>query len=254
MLAEFDRTRKFADQKGTVGFSGSKPSGGVTRLPGPHYILENANHGVIEEDRRTKASAAAAADRWFKGPKQDEEADMISPLGGEGDFVDTEYGPPGIPMLLAVARNAGSDQPKEDVNNIYDLEMEAMALMQERMWLNGGMMPPDHGGGQMVVVPSPSGLPVMQQMGATDPGMMFQPPPPLSQPQPPPSQHQQQQPSAPAPSHTPSAQTGGTMHGGPPPFIPPPGGMYMGEYAPHHQYPPEANGAPNQYMPQNNYR
>ena len=235
MLAEFDRTRKFADQKGTVGFSGSKPSGGVTRLPGPHYILENANYGVVEEERRTKASAAAAADRWFKGPKQDDEPDAASPPGEES--YDTEYGPPGIPMLLAVARNAGSDQPKEDVHNIYDLEMEAMALMQERMWLNGGMMPPDSGG-QMMVVPSAAGMPVMQQIGATDPGMMFQPPPPLP----------------PPPSHPPSAPPGAPMHGGPSPFMPPPpAGMYMGEYA-HHQYPPEANGAPASYMPPNNYR
>lgn len=217
MLAEFDRTRKFADQQGTVGFSGAKPSIGVTRLPGPHYILENANHGVMEEERRTKAGAAAAADRWFKGPKQDEQADAFSP---PEDNYDSEYGPPGIPMLLAVARNAGSDQPKEDVQNIYDLEMEAMAIMQERMWLNGGMMPP--GSGHMAYVTSAAGLPVMQ-LGATDPSMIYQPPPPL-----------------PPLPHAPSAN-GGPMHGGPAPFMPPPNGIYMGDYAPQYG---EANGAP----------
>lgn len=229
MLAEFDRTRKFADQQGSVGFVGSKPSVGVTRLPGPHYILENANRGVVEEERRTKASAAAAADRWFKGPKQEDEPAAFSP---PEENYDSEYGPPGIPMLLAVARNAGSDQPKEDVQNIYDLELEAMALMQERMWLNGGMMPSDNG--QMMFA-NTSGLPVSMQLGATDPGMMFHPPPPLQQQQPP----------------HPSSANSAPHHDGTP-YIPAPptNGMYMGEYTPHYA---ESNGAPPGYLQQSNF-
>lgn len=228
MLAEFDRTRKFADQQGSVGFSGSKASVGITRLPGPHYILENANRGVVEEERRTKASAAAAADRWFKGPKQEDEPAAFSP---PEENYDSEYGPPGIPMLLAVARNAGSDQPKEDVQNIYDLELEAMALMQERMWLNGGMIPGDNG--QMMSYANTTGMPMMQ-LGATDPGMMFHPPPPL-----------------PPPTHPPSAN-GAPIHHGAAPFIPPPPppGMYLGDYGTQYA---ESNGAPPAYLQQHTY-
>lgn len=180
MFAEFEKTRKFADQKGTVGFSGPRGRGGANRLPGPHYILENANSRVVEEEKRTKASNAAAADRWFSQPKHtdfDQTASYPLPDNTCTDFM--EYGPPGVPTLLAVARNTGSE-PGQDMQNMYETERDAAVLVQEKMWLSGGMMAPED---DMMVAAAAGMGPVMQMGPGTDPSMMFQPPHPPPGPQ-----------------------------------------------------------------------
>lgn len=203
MFAEFNKTQKFADQKGTVGFSGSKTTNGVTRLPGPHYILENANYGVMEQEKRTRAADAATADRWFRStsqqqqqqePQQPEESSYTPP---ETDF-DSEYGPPGVPLLLAVARNSvGMDQPEPQPGeqslpqqNMYDLEKNGTLLMQEKMWLSGGMAAADSSQGFLGAAGAPGaggpGALPMLQMDPTDPTSMMFPPPPA----PPPGQGQ----------------------------------------------------------------
>ena len=201
MYAEFKKTRKFAEKRRTASLAGLKATGHAARLPGPHYILENSNHGVVEQEERTRATDAAAADRWFRGPDQANEPSPYTPP--EGDF-ESEYGPPGVPLLLAVARVA--DQP-ELQQNMFDLEKESTVLMSERMWLSGGM-----GGavdGQYLTVvgdgstDGTSSLPML----SADHGMMFEPPP---------------------------QDPNGASVNGPPPsqFMAPQPGMYMNSYAP----------------------
>ncbi|CAI6092085.1 unnamed protein product, partial [Clonostachys chloroleuca] len=177
MFEEFERTRRFTDAKDAYR-NKLKATDSSARLPGPHYILENANHGVAEQDQRARASEAAVAKRWFNEPKQ--QAEPIAYPPPDLDF-DMEYGPPGIPMMLAVARNPDSGRSDNNVNFLYDGDREATALLQDKVWLNGGIIAPDSG--QMAYVATHAGVPFMQ-IGSTDPNMMFPPPQP---PPPPPS-------------------------------------------------------------------
>ena len=191
MFAEFNKTQKFADQTGTVGFSGSKTSNGVTRLPGPHYILENANYGVIEQEQRTRAADAATADRWFRSKNSQNQPSPGRPgepspyAPPEADF-DSEYGPPGVPLLLAVARNSvGMDQPELQPGqesmppqNMYDLEKNGALLMHEKTWLTGGMATPDSN--QSFMSADQGSLPMLQMNAGNVEGIMFPPPAPPS--------------------------------------------------------------------------
>lgn len=236
MFAEFNKTQKFADQKGTVGFSGSKTTNGVTRLPGPHYILENANYGVIEQERRTRAADAATADRWFSAQQQQQQTETSTPYTPpEADF-DSEYGPPGVPLLLAVARNSVVEQQAGEQalpsQNMYDLERDGALFMQEKMWLSGGTATPDSsqsflGSSGAPGADGPGAVPMLQ-MDPTDPtSMMFPPPPPppqVGQGQMPQGQPQQQQ------------------------YIPPQPGMYIDGYG--GQYAPGTSAEQAAYMPQ----
>lgn len=181
MFDEFNKTQQFADQKGTVGFVGPKPTEGVTRLPGPHYILENAAYGVAEQEKRTRAADAAAADRWFQGPEQASEPSPYAPA--ETDF-DSEYGPPGVPLLLAVARSSVAEhqsdfQPAPE-HLMYGVQGDPS------MWLSEDMPATDNdqflGAAGASGAGGPGSLPMLQ-MDATEASMMF-PPPPAPQPVP----------------------------------------------------------------------
>lgn len=222
MFAEFNRTQKFADQSGTVGFVGPKITG-VTRLPGPHYILENANHGVVEQENRTRATDAAAADRWFRGPEQVNEPSPCTPPPPEIDF-ESEYGPPGVPLLLAVARNAEGDQPGPQLK-MYEVEKDSSMLMAERMWLSGGMRG-DSVEGQYAAATGddgPDGTGALSMLSA-DPDMMFPPPP------------------------HPQIPNGASVNAPPLQFMPTQPGMFMNGYAP--QYTDAGAADPAAYMQQ----
>jgi hypothetical protein len=218
MFEEFERTRRFTDAKDAYR-NKLKATDSSARLPGPHYILENANHGVAEQDQRARASEAAVAKRWFNEPKQQAEPMAYPPA--DLDF-DMEYGPPGIPMMLAVARNPDTGRSDNNVNFLYDGDREATALLQDKVWLNGGIIAPDSG--QMAYVATHAGVPFMQ-IGSTDPNMMFPPP------QPPP----------PPPSTLPHSTTA--------PFVPSQAGIYMDTWA----APPYENLHSGPYMRQPNF-
>ena len=225
MYAEFNKTRKLALQKTTASFTGPKAAAPIiSRLPGPHYILENSNHGVVEQEERTRATDAAVADRWFYGPSQvNEQPSPYTPP--EANF-ESEYGPPGVPLLLAVAHVA---EPVQRHTNMFDLEKEAPVLMPERMWLSGRM-----GGsvdGQYLTLvgdgttDGTSALPML----SADQGMIFDPPPQ----DPNGASVNAQQPPPPQP---------------PPQFMPPQPGMYMNGYAP--QYSDAGGASSGLYMQQ----
>ncbi|KAI6783882.1 putative transcriptional regulatory protein-like protein [Emericellopsis cladophorae] len=181
MFEEFNKTQKFADQKGTVGFVGSKAPSGDSRLPGPHYILENASFGVVEQEKRTRAGDAATADRWFKGPQQ-EKASSPALMPTPGDF-DATYGPPGLPLLLAVGRDATAEhstgQPMPE-HNIYDMPRETTMPTQDKAWLAPGYSDSVNdqylGASGASGAGGPGSLPMMQQMDAPELAMVFPPP------------------------------------------------------------------------------
>lgn len=181
MFEEFNKTQKFADQKGTVGFVGTKTPSGDSRLPGPHYILENASFGVVEQEKRTRAGDAATADRWFKGPQQ-EKAPSPASMPTSGDF-DATYGPPGLPLLLAVARDATAEhstgRPMPE-HNIYDMPRERTMPTQDKAWLpsgySGSVNDQYLGASGASGAGGPGSLPMMQQMDAPELGMVFPPP------------------------------------------------------------------------------
>jgi hypothetical protein len=166
MMAQFDKTRTFADERGTAGFSGSSLN--ANRLPGPHYIFENANSGVPEQDKRTRATEAAAANRWFRETK----ASPSSPLGSvngaytpPGSEYEMEYDPPGVPAFLAAARFYDREQPGgggDDMGmDAYDSYRNEGMQLPDKAWLNDGMLPT---------------VSLEEAPDAADPAIMFPPP------------------------------------------------------------------------------
>lgn len=147
------------------GFQSTKALGSG-RLPGPHHILENAFMGTVQDEQRSKAGDAAAADRWFRTPQPSN--DLVSyPLPG-GDF-DIEYGPPGVPMFLAQARGVSlgaSDNP-----NVYDAANDLLSMSSKMIPVTdfGGMMPPGNPLGL-----APDTIPLLH-IDSTGEAGMFQP-------------------------------------------------------------------------------
>lgn len=214
MYDEFNKTQKFADQAGSFGFVGPKVAGGASSLPGPHYILEHANFGVVEQEKWTRAADAAAADRWFRGPAQPNEPSPYTPP--EADF-DSEYGPPGVPLLLAFARNPAIEQPGPEGGMYDDMDGDGSALTTERIWLSGRMGGPVDG--QYLAVPGDApndGTGAMSMLPA-DPTMMFPPPPP---------------PEAPPGTSVNAGPPAAVAHPPPPQFMPTQHGIFMDGYAP----------------------
>ncbi|KAF7543730.1 hypothetical protein G7046_g9942 [Stylonectria norvegica] len=180
-VEQFDKTRKFADQRAIGGLPSSKTTG-ITRLPGPHHIVENIFMGTVEEEQRSKAGDAAAADRWFRTPQPSGEL-VTYPLPEGG--LDVEYGPPGVPVLLAQARGV-SLGPTPSLN-MYDAANDLLSMSSKMVPMPdfNGMMPP----GNTLGLTS-DGIPIMQ-MNDGGHGGMFQPQsqPPQPHPQFLPSQH-----------------------------------------------------------------
>src|SRR5690606_14927895 len=94
----------------------------------------------------------------------------------EADF-DSEYGPPGVPLFLAVARNSAIEQPGSEGGVYDDTDGDSSAPMTE-IWLSGGMGGPVDG--QYLAVPGDAGNDGSGAMSMlpADPTMMFPPPPP----------------------------------------------------------------------------
>lgn len=137
------------------------------RLPGPHHILESAYTGAIEEERRSKAGDAAAADRWFRTPQPSSDT-VAYPLHEIG--FDIEYGPPGVPVFLAQAR--GVSLGDADTVNLYDAANDLLSMSNKIIPMpdyNQGMIPP---GSHHLI--APDGVPLMQLDGTGEPAM-FQP-------------------------------------------------------------------------------
>jgi hypothetical protein len=165
MVREFDRTRQFADQKGTAGFAGG-PACKITRLPGPNFILEGAQAGTREEEQRSRAGDAAAADRWFSSPQPPMNQTFATPRLDTDH--DTEPRPPGLPTFLARARGSPPN-PDLAFNPYFDDDVDV--AMQGQMWpvpdINA-MMPVSH------PLVSAGGLSMMPPSSGLD-GPMFQP-------------------------------------------------------------------------------
>lgn len=170
MVEHFDKTRKFADQKTPAGHSHSNTAGD-TRLPGPHYILEKAFQGTVEEEMRSKAGDAAAADRWFRTPQPSSEP-IAYPLP-EGGF-DIEYGPPGLPIFLAQARGVSiaATEIAETQPNMYDAANDLLSMSNKMVPMpDYGMMP--NANHQLL---AQEGIPLMHMDGAAD-SALFHPAP-----------------------------------------------------------------------------
>jgi hypothetical protein len=181
MIREFDKTRMFADQKGTAGFAGTQHCRN-TRLPGPNFILEGAQAGTREEEQRSRAGDAAAANRWFSTPRPSSHQFPGQRLDSD---LDAEPRPPGLPLFLARAR--GSSPNPDDAYNPYFDEVDG-ANAQGRMWpvpdMDSGMpvshsMMPAVGLSMMPMSTAPE-APIYQTAPGAHP-----PPPPHFMPPPP---------------------------------------------------------------------
>ena len=129
MLEDFDRTRQFADQRGTAGFSGPKPVSGGAKLPGPHYILEriHVNMGQDEQRKEIQDDDTNAVDRWFRKPESISSKATSDLLPIETPQ-DGDCAPPGMPLLLAQARSAADTKPNEPGPSLYAADTDWMGL------------------------------------------------------------------------------------------------------------------------------
>lgn len=129
----------------------------------------------MEEEQRSKAGDAAAADRWFRTPQPTSEP-LAYPLPGAGCEVD--YGPPGVPMFLAQAR--GVSFGTNDTLNMYDAANDLLSMSSKVMPVAdfNGMMPPGNPLGL-----APDTIPLMHIDGSGDAAMFQtqQQPPPHTQ-------------------------------------------------------------------------
>ncbi|KAH7162379.1 fungal transcriptional regulatory protein [Dactylonectria estremocensis] len=110
-VEQFYQTRMYADQK-PLGQSPRSNTTGRTRLPGPQHILETAFVLPIEEVWGHMPNDAAAAAQWFGASRPSTQSD--TELIEDGEF-DVEFGPPGLPMLLAEAQGV-SPTPTDEVD------------------------------------------------------------------------------------------------------------------------------------------
>lgn len=81
----------------------------------------------IEEVYRHKVDDAAAAAQWFGAPRQ---AAQPATDMQEGDF-DVEFGPPGLPMLLAEAQGV-SPTPTDDIDT-FDATDDLLLISNKMM-------------------------------------------------------------------------------------------------------------------------
>ncbi|KAH7023724.1 fungal transcriptional regulatory protein [Ilyonectria destructans] len=125
-VEQFHKTRKYADQK-SLGPVPKQHTTGHTRLPGPQHILETAFVSPIEEVYGHKVDDAAAAAQWFGSPRQ---AAQPATDMQEGDF-DVEFGPPGLPMLLAEAQGV-SPTPTDDIDT-FDATDDLLLISNKMM-------------------------------------------------------------------------------------------------------------------------
>ncbi|KAI9166673.1 transcriptional regulatory protein [Paramyrothecium foliicola] len=165
MVREFDQTRTFADLRGTAGFAGPQACKN-TRLPGPNFILEGAQAGTREEEQRSRAGDAAAADRWFSTPQPSPNKPFAA--SRRDAELDAEPRPPGLPMFLARARGT-SPSPDTAYNPYFDDDDDF--AVQGQMWPVpefNAIMPVSHS-----MLPA-AGISMVPIGGAPD-GQAFQP-------------------------------------------------------------------------------
>lgn len=176
MVIEFDRTRQFTDRGESSRLAKRKTTSGA-QLPPPHYILDRAHAGAVEDEKRSRASHSAAQKRWFDTPQ--------SPTAAEPtpyDVPDVEYdgedGPPGLPIFLAQARGGVPPQMPGQFDGDLMMDMAApkpWTIPELNVMLTGN----PHLLGD-------DGLPLLHLDGPPDP-TMFENAPPFA----PPLMHQQ---------------------------------------------------------------
>lgn len=174
MVAEFDRTRKFADQRGSSGFLGNNKAGGATRLPGPHFILENTHAGVVEDEKRSRASEAAALESWFGMPHAPSPNEPAPYEVADMEY-DGEDGPPGLPVFLARARAAEASRG-EQPPSMYEDDSQQMMEIAPKPWTIPELNEMLSGNPHLL---GSDGMPLIHSEGTPDMSM-FQHPPPLN--------------------------------------------------------------------------
>ncbi|KAH7170282.1 fungal transcriptional regulatory protein [Dactylonectria macrodidyma] len=116
-VEQFYQTRMYADQK-SMGQLPRSSTTGHMRLPGPQHILETAFVLPIKETCRQMPNDAAAAAQWFGASRPS--AQSVTESLQDSDF-DVEFGPPGLPMLLAEAQGV-SPTPTDEVDTFDDTD------------------------------------------------------------------------------------------------------------------------------------
>lgn len=111
-VEEFDRTSRYEEET-TLKLASSDPSS-IMRLPGPHYILENAYMAQAQRDQMNTPPAVppAVLARVFGAALQQANYthDPYTGLDAPEDDWQSEYCPPGMPIVLAEARGLPIEQ------------------------------------------------------------------------------------------------------------------------------------------------
>jgi len=104
------------------------------RLPGPHYVLENAHVNQKLDDEANRQRSASLADKYLKKKKASSSSDAASPTTATASTPPGyTVGPPDMPALLTNARAAGGMsippdtgpalQTSQDIYASYDFNM-----------------------------------------------------------------------------------------------------------------------------------
>lgn len=124
---------------------GVKPPEDV-RLPGPHYVLENALVEDIGSEESERRKTASIADRWFRNKPL---AERKRSDFGNNKKIPYDFSRPQLPFFLAQAR--GVDTTAQQDQNSED-KYKAMALSPTE---SGSFLSPVTGYGPMPHTPLP---------------------------------------------------------------------------------------------------
>ncbi|KAM0454744.1 hypothetical protein ACHAO4_004557 [Trichoderma viride] len=157
MVEDFYKNGRILDRGNAVVIAGQEPAEDKF-LFGSDVLIERLNVPDVKEEQRSRAANMPVSDWWMgpSTPKQSskDSSPMTIPYHHHSEVgLDHDYGPPGLPMFLAQARNVSMG-----VCDIYDAETAAGMQPPEMM----AMMPNNYQMVQTEVMSGGGGLPMLR--------------------------------------------------------------------------------------------
>ncbi|KAH6606763.1 Zn2Cys6 transcriptional regulator [Trichoderma cornu-damae] len=180
MVEDFYKNGKILDRGNAAIITGQEPAEDKF-IFGSDVLIERMDIPNMKDEQRSRAANMPVSD-WWMGPTTAQQASSktASPLtmpyhAAEVGF-DGDYGPPGVPLFLAQARNVSMG-----ISDIYDAETAAGMQPSEMLT----MMPSNYQMMQAGALSGHGGIPMLRMDDAIPGQAMFrQDVPPPAQPQP----------------------------------------------------------------------
>lgn len=157
MVEDFYKNGRILDRGNAVIIAGQEPAEDKF-LFGSDVLIERLNIPDAKDEQRPRAANMPVSD-WWMGPSTPKQSSsknsspVTIPYHNSEVGLDHDYGPPGLPMFLAQARNVSMG-----VCDIYDAETAAGMQPPEMM----AMMPNNYQMVQTEVISGSGGMPMLR--------------------------------------------------------------------------------------------